>query len=70
MRSVRYIFSHSKAKSEEALGELAQRYADFIATDPEVSLADVCFTANTMRSHFNHRLTVLAESSSDLRSQI
>lgn len=52
------------------MGELAQRYADFIATDPEVSLADVCFTANTGRSHFNYRLAVLAESTQELRSQL
>jgi thioester reductase-like protein len=55
------------AKSEKALGELAQRYADFLASYPEVSLADVCFTANTGRSHFDHRLAVVAESTEQLQ---
>jgi malonyl CoA-acyl carrier protein transacylase len=58
------------AKTEKALGELAQRYADFLGTHPEVSLADVCFTANTGRSHFEHRLAVVAESTSQLQSTL
>jgi len=55
------------AKSENALKELAQRYADFLATHPETALADVCFTANTGRSHFDHRLAVVAESTAQLQ---
>jgi len=50
------------AKSEKALEELAQSYADFLASHPEASLFDVCFTANTGRSHFDHRLCVVLES--------
>ena len=30
-----------------------------------MSLGDVCFTANTGRSHFNHRLTVIAASTAE-----
>jgi len=58
------------AKTEKALGELAQGYADFLGTHPEVSLADVCFSANTGRSHFEHRLAVVAESSTQLQSTL
>jgi thioester reductase-like protein len=58
------------AKTEKALGELAQSYADFLGTHPEISLADVCFTANTGRSHFEHRLAVVAESTSQLQSTL
>jgi acyl transferase domain-containing protein len=54
------------AKNETALQELAQRYADFFAADADVSLADVCFSANTGRSHFAHRLAIVAESSNSL----
>jgi malonyl CoA-acyl carrier protein transacylase len=57
-------------KNEKALGELAQRYTDFLASHPEASLADVCFTANTGRSHFDHRLAVVAESAEQLREQL
>ena len=48
------------AKNEKALQELVQRYQDFLIAHPEVSLADVCFTGNTGRVHFNHRLCVMA----------
>jgi acyl transferase domain-containing protein len=58
------------AKSEKALRELAQRYVDFLVADPGVSLADVCFTANTGRSHFDHRLAVVAHSTVELRQQL
>ncbi len=58
------------AKSEKALKELAQRYADFLASHPEVFLADVCFTANTGRSHFDHRLAVVAESTEQLQEAL
>ena len=50
------------AKNETALKELAQGYADFLMSHPELSLADVCFTANTGRSHFSHRLAITAGS--------
>jgi thioester reductase-like protein len=58
------------AKSEKALEELAQRYVDFLASHPQVSLADVCFTANTGRSHFDHRLAVAAESIEQLQGTL
>ncbi|WP_233153855.1 type I polyketide synthase [Scytonema sp. HK-05] len=58
------------AKSEKALGEMTQRYADFLTNHPEVSLADVCYTANTGRSHFNHRLAVVAKSSVQLQEAL
>lgn len=58
------------AKSEAALLELAQRYETFLEKQPEVSLADVCFTANTGRTHFNHRLSIVTESIAQLRQQL
>ncbi|GAA6619605.1 type I polyketide synthase [Scytonema sp. NUACC26] len=58
------------AKSENALVELAQKYVNFFTSHPEVSLFDVCFTANTGRSHFNHRLAVVAASEARVREQL
>jgi iturin family lipopeptide synthetase A len=72
------------AKSEAALLELARRYENYLASHPDLALGDICFTANTGRSHFDHRLAVVAEStlllketlgafaagSSNLKSQI
>ncbi len=58
------------AKTAPALVELAQQYEDFLANHPEVSLFDVCFTANTGRSHYDHRLAVVTESSVQLCQQL
>ncbi len=48
------------AKNEEALKALVHCYQKYLADHPEIPLADVCFTANSRRSHFNHRLGVVA----------
>ena len=58
------------AKSKKALQEMAQRYEEFLAKHPLVPIADVCFTANTGRSHFDHRLAVVASSIMQLREQL
>ena len=58
------------AKSEDALGELAGRYGSFLKSHPQVDPADVCFTANSGRSHFSHRLAVVAESSEQLTRRL
>lgn len=64
-----HLFTLS-AKSEQALKELVQSYANFLVSHPQASLADVCFTANTGRSHFDHRLAVVAESNEQLHDQL
>ena len=58
------------AKTEPALRSLASRYQTFLADHPEASLADVCFTANTGRTHFDHRLAIVAESSVQLQQAL
>jgi amino acid adenylation domain-containing protein len=59
------------AKSEQSLQELARRYADrlegALSTAPA---ADVCFSANTGRSHFRHRLAVIADSTAAIAKQL
>jgi acyl transferase domain-containing protein len=49
-------------KTEEALKQTAVRYSNYLGAHPYVALADLCFSANTGRSHFNHRLAVVAGS--------
>ena len=56
------------AKSETALQQLAQRYHAYLAE--EHSFADVCFTANTARMHFRHRLAIIASSSDEAREKL
>lgn len=57
-------------KSEQALHDLAEHYQDFLQSDPEVNLADVCFTANTGRNHWQHRLAAVASSREELVTQL
>ncbi|MBE9147948.1 alpha/beta fold hydrolase, partial [Coleofasciculus sp. LEGE 07092] len=59
-----------RTKSEKALRQLAGRYADFLASNPQVSLADICFTANTGRSQFPHSLAVTAASTQQLQEHL
>jgi acyl transferase domain-containing protein/acyl carrier protein len=54
------------AKSAQALQDLAQSYETKIQSHPEVSIGDLCFTTNTGRSHFNHRLAIVANSTAQL----
>jgi acyl transferase domain-containing protein/thioesterase domain-containing protein len=63
------IFTLS-AKSPTALQALAQRYQAFLEDKPEASLVDICFTANTRRSHFKHRLAIITESKEQLKEQL
>ncbi len=58
------------AKSENALRSLAHRYQKFLATQKQAALSDICFTANTGRSHFNHRLAITAESTVELQQKL
>jgi acyl transferase domain-containing protein/acyl carrier protein len=58
------------AKSEAALRSLAQQYQEFLAHHPQTAIADICFTANTRRSQFEHRLAVVAGSTKHLQERL
>ncbi len=58
------------AKTPEALSELVQRYEVYLQSHPDAELADICFTANTGRKHFNHRLAITAFSVEQLGEQL
>ena len=58
------------AQNENALKELAHRYSKHLITHPEERLQDVCFTANSGRSHFSNRLAAIAASSMQLSNQL
>ncbi|PZO17593.1 MAG: short-chain dehydrogenase [Leptolyngbya foveolarum] len=58
------------AKDKQALVDLAREYRETIATYPNAALPDICFTANTGRSHFEHRLAVPATSISQLQERL
>lgn len=58
------------AKCETALREIVQNYVTFLSNNTGASLADICFTASTGRSHFNHRLALVAKSTEQLYKQL
>jgi len=46
------------ARNDDALTELAARYGDALRTDGGPTLAELCSTANTRRTHFKHRAAI------------
>ncbi|MBG1266946.1 type I polyketide synthase, partial [Nostoc sp. WHI] len=48
------------AKTETALQQLAKSYQTYLAKNPDLDLSDICFTAACGRSHFQHRLSIVA----------
>ena len=61
------------AKSEQALHDLAERYAVYVQgahSGDCPPLGDICYTAAAGRSHFHHRVALLAKSMDQLREQI
>jgi acyl transferase domain-containing protein/acyl carrier protein len=50
------------ARSPEALAALARRYESWLSANPDVDLANLCLTAGTGRSHFDHRAALVVDS--------
>ena len=57
------------AKNKFALQDLAEKYLELLQQQ-DFDLADICFTANTKRTHFNTRLSCVAKSTEDLGKQL
>ncbi len=58
------------AKTEKALRDLARRYVEFLDQPAVPALAEVCYSANTTRSAFAHRLGVVADTLPALREKL
>ncbi|MFP2928747.1 type I polyketide synthase, partial [Pyxidicoccus sp. 3LG] len=58
------------ARSEEGLGQLADKYLRALEQQPPVALADLAYSANTGRQHFEHRLAVVAQDTAELRARL
>ena len=58
------------AKTQKALEDLASCYHNHLEIQPEQGLENICYTANTGRSHFQYRLAVLAASGAELREKL
>ena len=57
------------AKSKPALLQLARRYQNLLQ-QPDINLEDICFTANTKRTHFHNRLSYVADSPENIQKQL
>jgi acyl transferase domain-containing protein/acyl-CoA synthetase (AMP-forming)/AMP-acid ligase II/short-subunit dehydrogenase/acyl carrier protein len=57
------------AKSQTALSELAKSYQQYLVNHPNISLADLCFTAHK-RHHFNYRLGIVFQDTTELIRQL
>ena len=58
------------AKCEKALQEIVQAYYQFLGDNSTAAIADICFTANTGRSHFNHRLAITISNQQELADKL
>jgi 3-oxoacyl-(acyl-carrier-protein) synthase/SAM-dependent methyltransferase len=58
------------AKTGSALRQLARNYAEYLASDHDVSFPDVCFTAAVGRNHWKHRLAIAAQSTAEAVAQL
>ena len=58
------------AKNNNALKELAVRYDNYFESNPEISLEDVCFTANAGRTHFEYRTAVIGEAEGGFQKKL
>ncbi|MEI7674098.1 MAG: ketoacyl-synthetase C-terminal extension domain-containing protein, partial [Deltaproteobacteria bacterium] len=58
------------AKSDAALHSLVERYEEHLAEHPEQEIADLCFTANTGRSLFAKRMSVIAATKDELKERL
>lgn len=56
-----HLFTLS-AKTEPALNELIQNFGKYFQQNISSALADITYSINTGRSHFNHRFAVMAAS--------
>jgi len=58
------------AKTAKALEDLVSRYYEHLENHSELELADICYTANTGRLHFNHRLAIVASHRQELQEKL
>ena len=58
------------ARNEIALRQYAGRFARYFGNHPAANLADVCFTANTGRKVFDHRVALVGNNADDFIAQL
>ncbi|MEN8215015.1 MAG: type I polyketide synthase [Pseudomonadota bacterium] len=58
------------AKNENALTELVGRYVDYLSQNTTDEVANICYTANIGRCHFEHRLAIVGKSKAEIKQKL
>lgn len=58
------------AKTENSLVRLSHQYKQYLAKADQANLANICFTANTGRTHFKARISLLGANLDEMRLQL
>lgn len=58
------------AHSADALADRVRQMATFLAANADVALADICYSSNNQSMYFDHRLTVIAHGTVELRQKL
>ena len=58
------------AKTSAALQAQVDRYRQFVVDSPDISIGDLCFTANAARARLPHRISLVVQSRDDLLNQL
>lgn len=58
------------AKTPDALKRQIRNYGAFLEKNNDLSIDDICFTANASRAHFQYRFAAIADSTDNLRLQL
>lgn len=66
---VPWLFTLS-AKTKEILQTLAAEYVDFLKHNKQISMDDICYTANSGRGHYAYRLAIIPDSLEDLQEKL
>ncbi|OAD23079.1 Beta-ketoacyl synthase [Candidatus Thiomargarita nelsonii] len=58
------------AKNENALTELVSHYVDYLSQNTTDEVANICYTANIGRCHFEHRLAIVGKSKAEIKQKL
>ncbi|WP_438431723.1 SDR family NAD(P)-dependent oxidoreductase [Gorillibacterium sp. sgz500922] len=58
------------ARSEGSLRGLLSKYHRFLCKAKDLQAADLCYTANTGRGHYNHRLLIVFQGLKELKQKV
>ncbi len=64
-----HVFTNS-ARNNAALKDFAKRLITYMEKHPQAKAADICFSLNTGRAQFAHRLAFVVKDSDDLKSKL